>query len=59
MSEAETQSRAAQQVEIRRLEERVQLAVRDGRIKFNPEPDARIRQQLWRSQQAQEQGLER
>ena len=35
---------------------RVQLAVRDGRVRFNPEFDREIRKQLGRTQ---EQGMER
>jgi hypothetical protein len=40
--------RAAQRAEIRKLIEKVQRAVAEGRIKFSPELDYRIRQQLER-----------
>jgi hypothetical protein len=37
--------RAAQRAEIRKLIEKVQRAIAEGRITFNPELDRRIREQ--------------
>jgi len=49
-------SRDDQQRKIRELVREVQLAVRSGQIKFNPELDHQIRKQLGRTP---EQGMER
>lgn len=45
MGETTMQSREAQRAEVRRLMEKVQRAVAQGQIRFNPALDQRIREQ--------------
>ena len=46
-----------QRVKIRKLLDQLQGAVRDGRVRFSPQLDYRIREQLGRNEQ--EKGMER
>ena len=53
------QSADQQRVEIQKLVEQIQRAVSTGRIRFTPEHDRRIMEQIRQTERSQEQGLER
>lgn len=53
------QSAEQQRAEIRKLVEQIQRAVSTGRIRFTPELDRRIREQIRQTERSQEQGVER
>jgi hypothetical protein len=48
-----------QRAEIQKLVEQVQRAVSAGQIRFSPELDLRIREQIRQMERSQEQGVER
>ena len=53
------QSADQQRAEIQKLVEQIQRAVSTGRIRFTPELDRRIREQIRQTERSQEQGVER
>jgi hypothetical protein len=53
------QSAEQQRAEIRKLLEQVQRAVSAGQIRFIPDLDRRIREQIRQAERSQDQGVER